>query len=201
VLTSCASQGIQKIGAIGRTVPGYNVEVIDDSGNPLLAGEPGNIAIETPNLNEMLGYWNNPQATTSKYLGKWLITGDRGYRDEDGYIYFIGRNDDVITSSGYRIGPTPIEECLLKHPAVKNVAVIGKKDPTRTEIVKACIVLSDGFVPGAELVKELQNHVRRFLAAHEYPREIEFLEALPLTATGKIIRAALRDRENGRKTA
>nr|WP_314876401.1 AMP-binding protein [uncultured Pseudomonas sp.] len=196
VLSSCSVQGVHKQGAIGKAVPGYNVRIIDSEGNEVTIGEPGDIAVETPNQNQMLCYWNNPQATSEKYIGRWLITGDRGYQDEEGYIHFLGRNDDVITSAGYRIGPTPIEDSLLKHPAVKLAAAIGKTDATRTEIVKACIVLADGYTASPELIKELQNHVRKFLAAHEYPREIEFLDQLPMTTTGKIIRGALRERES-----
>ncbi|TWI52673.1 acetyl-CoA synthetase [Pseudomonas duriflava] len=198
VLSSCATRGIHKPGAIGQAVPGYTVGIVDTNGREVPVGEPGDIAVEAPNLNQMLGYWNKPEATDEKYRGRWLITGDRGYQDEDGYVYFLGRNDDVITSAGYRIGPAPVEDCLLKHPAVKMAAVIGKKDPTRTEIVKACVVLREGYPPNDRLVSELQQHVRQYLAAHEYPREIEFLDSLPLTATGKIIRGALRERENNK---
>ena len=201
VLSSCNSQQVHRIGAIGQSVPGYDVRIIDARGEEVAVGEAGDIVVATPNQNQMLGYWNKPQATAEKYVGRWLVTGDRGYRDADGYIHFLGRNDDVITSAGYRIGPTPIEDCLLKHPAVKLAAAIGKQDATRTEIVKACIVLADGHAASAELVCELQNHVRQHLAAHEYPREIEFLEALPMTATGKIIRGALREREKHKENA
>ncbi|MCL1482989.1 MAG: hypothetical protein MH208_00580 [Marinobacter sp.] len=115
--------------------------------------------------------------------------------DEDGYIYFIGRDDDIITSGGYRIGPAPIEDCLLKHPAVKLVAVIGKKDPVRGEIVKAYIVLQDDYGESTELLKELQRHVQIRLSAHEYPREIQFIEEMPMTTTGKVVRRTLRELE------
>lgn len=201
VVSSCASQGVHRAGAIGKAVPGYQVGIIDAQGRLLPAGEPGDIAVSTPNPNQMLGYWNNPAATAQKYRGHWLVTGDRGFQDADGYLYFLGRNDDVITSAGYRIGPTPIEDCLLRHPAVQLAAAIGKQDATRTEIVKACVVLAEGYAPSAELVRELQEHVRQGLAAHEYPREIEFLETLPMTATGKIIRSALRAREHPQESA
>jgi acetyl-CoA synthetase len=196
VLSSSNSQKVHKIGAIGKAVPGYNVRVIDAHGNEMADNEPGCIAVETPNMTQMLRYWNNPEATAEKYVGYWLVTGDSGYRDSEGYIHFLGRDDDVITSAGYRIGPTPIEDCLFNHPAVKLAAVIGKRDDTRTEIVKACIVLAEGYVGSPELILEMQNYVRQNLAAHEYPREIEFFDALPMTATGKIMRRALRDREN-----
>lgn len=195
VLSSAAASGVYRAGAIGKAVPGFNVAIVDDQGDVVAPGTVGHIAIRTPNQNQMLGYWKNPTATAEKYIGSWLISGDRGYMDADEYVYFLGRNDDVITSAGYRIGPTPIEDCLLKHSAVKLAAVIGKKDATRTEIVKACVVLCDGFTGSDSLIAELQQHVRKYLAAHEYPREIEFLPALPMTATGKIIRGALRSRE------
>jgi acetyl-CoA synthetase len=120
------------------------------------------------------------------------MTGDIGVMDADGFIRFVGRNDDVITSAGYRIGPGPIEDCLLGHPAVRMAAVVGIPDATRTEIVKAFIVLNAGFAPGEALVREIQDHVRTRLAAHEYPRAIEFVESLPMTATGKIVRRELR---------
>ncbi|OEY67849.1 AMP-dependent synthetase [Marinobacter sp. X15-166B] len=196
VLSSCASQGLQKPEAIGTAVPGFEVAVVDDQGQPVPVGEVGNIAVASPNPSEMLGYWENPTATAEKYTGRWLMTGDKGRLDTDGYVYFVGRDDDVITSAGYRIGPAPIEDCLLKHPAVKLAAVIGKKDPVRTEIVKAYIVLQDGYLESAELIRELQQHVRVGLAAHEYPREIQFIEEMPLTTTGKIIRGALRALES-----
>ncbi len=195
VVSSCASDGVFRPGAIGKAVPGFRIGIIDDHGNEQPAGQPGHIAVASPNGSEMLNYWNNPDATREKYIGSWLVTGDKGSMDEDGYIYFLGRNDDVITSAGYRIGPTPIEDCLLKHPAVKMAAAIGKKDPVRTEVVKAFVVLNEGHEPTDDTVRALQEHVRCRLAAHEYPREIEFIDTLPMTATGKIIRNVLRQRE------
>ncbi|MFK8399959.1 AMP-binding protein [Pseudomonas sp. BGr12] len=196
VLSSSSSEGIHRPGAIGKAVPGFTVSVVSNLGQELGAGEAGHIAIQTPNPNQMLRYWNNPQATSEKYIGSWLITGDQGYVDDDGYVHFLGRDDDVITSAGYRIGPTPIEDCLLRHPAVELAAVIGKKHPVRTEIVKAYIVLSKDYSPCEALVEDLKQHVRQHLSAHEYPREIEFLESMPLTATGKIVRRELRARAN-----
>jgi acetyl-CoA synthetase len=142
-----------------------------------------------------LRYWRNQDATARKFRGDWLISGDLGVRDEQGYFRFIGRNDDLITSGGYRIGPGEIEACLARHPAVAIAAVVGEPDPIRTEVVKAVIVLKEGFAAGDALVKELQEHVRSRLAAHEYPRIVEFVKELPLTATGKIIRRALRSRK------
>lgn len=198
VVSSCASQGVYRAHAIGRAVDGYNVAIIDDYGVVVPTGDSGHIAVATPNGSQMLRYWENTQATEEKYINGWLVTGDKGSMDEDGYIFFLGRNDDVITSAGYRIGPTPIEDCLIKHPAVKLAAAIGKKDPIRTEVVKAFVVLNEGYAASDTTIKQLQAHVRAQLAAHEYPREIEFLDELPMTTTGKIIRKALREREEQR---
>jgi len=141
-----------------------------------------------------LEYWRNPEATKAKFAGDWLLTGDTGIMDAEGWIKFVGRDDDVITSAGYRIGPGEIEDCLLGHPAVHLAGVIGKPDPKRTEIVKAYIVLKDGYTPSDSLAREIQAHVKTRLAAHEYPREIAFVSELPMTTTGKIIRRALRAR-------
>ncbi|MBP6863603.1 MAG: acyl-CoA synthetase [Neisseriaceae bacterium] len=196
VVSSWASQGVYREGAIGKAVNGFELAILDDAGNELGPDQPGHLAVACPNISQMLYYWDNPTATAEKYSGKWLITGDTAQIDADGYVYFVGREDDVITSAGYRIGPTPIEDCLLKHPAVNMVAVVGKKDPLRTELVKAFVVLNQGFSGDAALVKALQDHVRTQLANHEYPREIEFIDALPMTTTGKIIRGALRARDN-----
>ena len=198
VVSSCASQGVYRAHAIGRAVDGYNVAIIDDYGVVVPTGDSGHIAVATPNGSQMLRYWENTQATEEKYINGWLVTGDKGSMDADGYIFFLGRNDDVITSAGYRIGPTPIEDCLIKHPAVKLAAAIGKKDPIRTEVVKAFVVLNEGYAASDATIKQLQAHVRAQLAAHEYPREIEFLDELPMTTTGKIIRKALREREEQR---
>ncbi len=198
VVSSCASQGIYRAHAIGRAVDGYNVAIIDDYGVVVPTGDSGHIAVATPNGSQMLRYWENTRATEEKYINGWLVTGDKGSMDADGYIFFLGRNDDVITSAGYRIGPTPIEDCLIKHPAVKLAAAIGKKDPIRTEVVKAFVVLNEGYAASDATIKQLQAHVRAQLAAHEYPREIEFLDELPMTTTGKIIRKALREREEQR---
>lgn len=193
VVSGSATLFPRKSGAIGRAVPGHQVEVVDGRGGPLARGQTGNIAIKSPDPVMFLGYWNNPAATHEKFAGDYLLTGDLGTIDEEGYIHYVGRDDDVITSAGYRIGPGPIEECLLKHPAVRMAAVVGKKDAQRTEIIKAFIVLADGYRPSDELVSQIQSHVRKRLAAHEYPREIAFLDALPTTVTGKIMRRSLRD--------
>lgn len=194
VVSGCAVLFPRKSGAIGRAVPGHRVAVVDEHGVPVEAGVMGDIAIQSPDPVMFLQYWNSPNATAEKFKGGYLLTGDLGEMDTDGYIRFIGRDDDVITSAGYRIGPAPIEECLLKHYAIKLAAVIGKKDPQRTEIVLAFIVLKEGFQQSEELVLDIQDFVRQRLAAHEYPREICFLEELPSTLTGKTMRKTLRER-------
>ncbi len=193
VLASCSALFAPRAGAIGQAAPGHRVEIVDGSGAPLPAGIEGNIGIRAPDPVMFLGYWRDPAATREKFAGDYLLTGDRGVADEAGFIRFVGRDDDVITSAGYRIGPGPIEDCLLRHPAVRMAAVVGVPDATRTEIVKAFVVVQPGVEAGDALVRELQQHVRTRLAAHEYPRAIAFVESLPMTATGKIIRRALRD--------
>jgi acetyl-CoA synthetase len=192
-VSSCAALFDVRPGAIGKAVPGHEVRIIDDAGTALPAGEQGHIAVRRPDPVMFLGYWNNDKATAEKFIGDWLITGDTGRMDADGYISFVGRNDDVITSAGYRIGPGPIEDCLLSHPAVRMAAVVGVPDAQRTEIVKAFVVLKEGFAPSEALSAELQDHVRTRLAAHEYPRLVRYLDALPLTTTGKIVRRELRN--------
>ena len=193
VLESCNALGVWKAGAIGKPVPGHTVAIVDDSGRPLPDGESGNIAVQRPDPVMFIEYWGKPEATRAKYAGDWLLTGDQGFRDVDGYFHFVGRDDDVITSSGYRIGPGEIEDCLSRHPAVKLAAAVGIPDPVRTEVVKAFIVLNPGFEPSEHLQDDIQAHVRNRLSAHEYPRLIEFRDELPLTTTGKVIRRLLRD--------
>ena len=195
IAANCAEIMEIKPGSMGLPVPGHRTEVIDPDGNPCPPGQTGEIAVLQPDPVMFLGYWNNESATRNKFRGDWLLTGDVAARDEDGYFWFKGRSDDVITSSGYRIGPAEIEDCLLKHPAVTMAAVIGKPDPVRTEIVKAFIVAAEGVTPDDELAREIQSFVKTRLAAHEYPREIEFTAELPLTATGKIMRRKLKERE------
>jgi acetyl-CoA synthetase len=189
-----------KPGSIGRPYPGHRVAVIDEKGRELPAGELGEIAVhrrfrEQSDPVFFLEYWKNPQATRDKFVGDWACTGDQGKRDDDGYLWYQGRSDDVIKSAGYRIGPAEIETCLVKHPAVANAAVIGKPDAVRGSIVKAFIVLQPGNNPSDRLIEEIQNHVRGRLAPYEYPREIEFIDALPMTTTGKVQRKELRRRE------
>jgi acetyl-CoA synthetase len=193
VLESCNAIGVWKKGAIGKAVPGHTVAIVDDAGNALPDGEAGNIAVQRPDPVMFLEYWGKPEATKDKYAGDWLLTGDQGFKDAEGYFHFVGRDDDVITSSGYRIGPGEIEDCLSRHPSVKLAAVIGVPDPVRTEIVKAFVVLNDGFEATDAIHAEIQDHVRNRLSAHEYPREIEFRDELPLTTTGKVIRRLLRN--------
>jgi acetyl-CoA synthetase len=199
VVSSAISLMRARPGCMGRAVPGHRVDVIATDASPCLDGVIGDIAVKAPDPVMFLGYWNNPGATVSKYRGDWLVTGDQGIRHADGFIQFVGRDDDVITSSGYRIGPGEIEDCLIRHEAVQAAAVIGKPDPARTEIVKAYVVLREGTVPSESLTLDLQNFVKTRLAAHEYPREIEFVTALPMTTTGKIIRRELRERARAEK--
>ena len=194
VVASCAAIGVSRPGALGRPVPGHAAAVIRPDGSQCAAGEIGEIAIRRPDPVMFLEYWGRPDATREKFIGDWMTTGDQGMADEDGYLRFVGRNDDVITSSGYRIGPTEIEDCLIRHPAVALAAAIGKPDPLRTEIVKAFIVLKPGRKPSAELAAEIQAFVKTRLSAHEYPREVAFIEQMPMTTTGKVIRRLLRQR-------
>jgi acetyl-CoA synthetase len=194
VIGSCAAIGVSRPGAIGKPVPGHVAAIIRPDGAPCQPGETGQIAIRQPDPVMFLTYWDNPDATRQKFIGDWMTTGDQGIMDGDGYIAFLGRDDDVITSSGYRIGPGEIEDCLIRHPAVSLAAVVGKPDKVRTEIVKAFIVLKPGVPPTNELAGEIQAFVRRRLSAHEYPREVAFIDDMPMTTTGKVIRRLLRAR-------
>ena len=195
VVGSCSEIMPNLAGSMGRPIPGHQVAVVDESGNPATTGEVGEIAVRRPDPVMFLEYWRNAEATHAKFINDWSLTGDLARMDEDGYLWFVGRKDDLITSSGYRIGPAEIEECIMKHPAVGMVAVIGKPDPVRTEVVKAFVVLRDDVPPSLELSQELKQFVKQRLAAHEYPREIEFIESLPMTATGKIMRRELKKEE------
>lgn len=194
VLGSCAALGVLRPGAIGKPIPGHTVAVIGRDGHPLKPGEVGQIAVKRPDPVMFLEYWNNAQATRNKFIGDWMTTGDQGVIDEAGYFTFVGRDDDVITSSGFRIGPGEIEDCLIRHPAVALAAVVGKPDPLRTEIVKAFIVLKKSYVPSDALAAEIQNFVKTRLSGHEYPREVAFIDDMPMTTTGKVIRRLLRER-------
>lgn len=199
VVGNCSEVMEIRPGSMGKPVPGHCVEVVDDSGIILPPGTAGEVAIQYPDPVMFLEYWGNSQATKDKFVGDWCLTGDLARKDDEGYLWFVGRKDDVITSSGYRIGPAEIEDCILKHPSVSMVAVIGSPDAVRTEIVKAFVVLKSGLTPDRSLEEEIRNFVKVRLAAHEFPREIEFVEELPMTATGKIIRKELRKREVDRK--
>jgi len=192
VLASCAAIGVARPGTIGKPVPGHTVAVIRPDGTPCGPGELGQIAIRRPDPVMFLGYWGKPDATHDKFIGDWMTTGDQGVADADGYVQFVGRDDDVITSAGYRIGPTEIEDCLIRHPAVALAAAVGKPDPMRTEIVKAFIVLKPGHAPSDALAAEISGFVKAQLSAHEYPREIAFIAEMPMTTTGKVIRRLLR---------
>jgi acetyl-CoA synthetase len=181
-------------GSMGKPYPGHRVEVIDQAGNLLAPGETGELAAHTDDPVMFLGYWNKPEATAEKVINGWWRTGDSGYKDDDGYIWFVGRNDDVISSAGHRIGPGEIEDVLMSHPAVIQAAVIGKPDQLRGEIVKAFVITATGTAKDEALRNNLKQHVKSRLAAHEYPREIEFIDELPMTTTGKVRRVELRKR-------
>lgn len=188
-------------GALGKAAPGYEVAVVDEAGTPLPDGETGQIAVKAGHPIMLLEYWRNPEATRRKYANGWMLTGDLGRRDEEGYLWFSSRADDVITSSGYRIGPGEIEEALTKHPAVALAAAIGVPDPVRTEVVKAFVVARPGVTPSPELAREIQEFVRERLAKHEAPREVEFVAEMPLTTTGKVMRRVLKQMELDRLAA
>ena len=203
VVGNCQSAWPAKPGSIGRPYPGHDVAVIDDQGRELPPDELGEIAVNRRFMGQddpvfFLQYWKNEKATREKFIGDWGCTGDQAKVDADGYLWYQGRSDDVIKSSGYRIGPAEIESCLVKHAAVLNAAVIGKPDATRGAVVKAFIVLQPGRSPSVALVDEIQSHVRGRLAPYEYPREIEFIDALPMTTTGKVQRKELRKREESK---
>lgn len=193
IVSNCNAIMESHPGLMGRAVPGHTLEILDAEGNPVARNEVGQIAVKRPDPVMFLEYWNNPNATRDKFQKDYLLTGDLGIRDDNGYIRFVGRNDDVINSAGYRIGPGEIEDCLLKHPAVSMAAVIGVSDTLRGEVVKAFIVLHEKFSANDSLAQEIQNFVRERLAAHEYPRHISFVRELPLTTTGKIMRRTLRE--------
>ncbi|WP_440981541.1 AMP-binding protein [Shinella sumterensis] len=194
VLGSIGKLGVSRPGPIGKPVPGHVVAVIDANGAEVPRGTVGQVAVKRPDPVMFLGYWNNARATAEKFIGDWMTTGDLGHMDEEGYVTFFGRDDDVITSSGYRIGPSEIEDCLAGHPAVQLAAAVGKPDPVRTEIVKAYVVLRPGQEPSAALAAHIRDWVKSRLSMHEYPREVEFVDALPLTTSGKVIRHLLRAR-------
>jgi len=192
-LTSSASIGVQKPGAIGKPVPGFDVAIIDSAGNELPRGALGEIAVRHTTPVMFLEYWKQPEKTAEKFVGDWMRTGDLGVMDEQDYVTFQSRDDDVITSSGYRIGPTEIENCLTGHPDVAMAAVVGIPDPVRTEIVKAFVVLRPGAARDG-IEDALKTRVRERLSPHLAPRRVEVIDAMPMTATGKIMRRELRAR-------
>ncbi|WP_292934645.1 AMP-binding protein [Noviherbaspirillum sp.] len=211
IVGNSAQRWPAKPGSMGRPYPGHHVAVIDDEGKPVKAGETGEVALSRTDIHGdpdpifFIEYWKNPEATRGKYSGDWCRTGDLASVDEDGYLWYQGRADDMFKAAGYRIGPSEIENCLVKHPAVANVAVVPKPDPERGNIVKAFVVLTPDVERSKEadekLIAELQTHVRGKLAPYEYPKEIEFISELPMTTTGKVQRRILRLKEQERSAS
>ncbi len=216
IVGNCAIFWPARPGSMGKGYPGHQVKVIDENGLECAVGEPGDVALNRfdvhgdPDPIFFLGYWKNEVATRAKFTGDWCRTGDLAVRDADGYLWYQGRADDVFKAAGYRIGPGEIENCLVKHPAVANAAVVPKPDAERGAVVKAYVVLAPGFAAArashqktsaefeAEITAQLQAHVRSLLAPYEYPKEIEFIDALPMTTTGKVQRRVLRLQEEER---
>jgi len=199
IVSSCAALEPAEPGVMGFAVPGHSVEVVDeDTATLCQIDQEGSIAVRAPDPVMFLGYWNNPEATAAKFIEiageAWLLTGDKGCKTPTGRIRFIGRDDDIISSGGYRIGPAEIEDCLLTHPAVQLAGVVGKPDPIRGSVVAAFIQLAHGFDASDELAAEIAAHVKTKLAAYEFPRIVRFITDMPMTTTGKIIRANLRVR-------
>jgi acyl-coenzyme A synthetase/AMP-(fatty) acid ligase len=183
-------------GSMGKPTPGIDIEIVDDDGNVVPRSTEGHIAIRTDPrpVGLFKEYWRDPAKNAEVFRHGWYYTGDRATMDDDGYIWFVGRADDVILSAAYRIGPFEVESALIEHPAVVEAAVVGKPDPDRGEIVKAFVILAAGYEPSPELVTEIQDHVKRTTAPYKYPREIEFVDELPKTISGKIRRVELRAR-------
>jgi acetyl-CoA synthetase len=210
IVGNCARLYPARPGSMGKGYPGHRVEVIDDAGRPCAVGVPGDVAVHRLDIHGhpdpvfFLGYWKNEAATRAKFTGdpasSWCRTGDLAVRDADGYLWYQGRADDVFKAAGYRIGPSEIENCLVKHPAVANAAVVPKPDAERGAVVKAYVVLAPDHAGrgDAALVQALQAHVKGKLAPYEYPKEIEFVDALPMTTTGKVQRRVLRLQEEAR---
>ena len=192
-----------KPGSMGKPVPGFTIRIVDDNGNEVPDGEEGQIAVKIkPDrpVGLFKEYWRSPEAMSASFSGDWYFTGDKAYKDTDGYFWFVGRADDVIISAGYRIGPFEVESALIEHPAVAESAVVASPDEMRGEVVKAFIILAPGYLPSEELVENLQNHVRNTTAPYKYPRLIEFVSELPKTVSGKIRRVELRQTEFDKKT-
>ena len=199
IVGNCSALFDVKPGSMGKAYPGHRVEPVDAQGNVMPVGETGELAAHRDDPVMFLGYWNNDTATKSKYRGDYWGLGDLCYRDEDGYLWFLGRDDDVISTAGYRVGPGEVEDSLLKHPAVAQCAVIGVEDSLRGQLIKAFVVLAAEVEASEALAKEIQHSVKSRLAAHEYPRLIEFIDELPMTTTGKVRRVALREHEAARR--
>ena len=192
-----------KPGSMGKPSPGFDLSVIDDDGNELPPNKEGDIAVSIkPQRPTWMfkEYWRNPDASAACIRGDWYITGDRAYKDEDGYFWFVGRADDVIISAGYRIGPFEVESALKEHPAVAESAVVASPDAMRGEIVKAYVILAPGYQPSSQLATEMQDYVKNVTAPYKYPREIEFVDSLPKTISGKIRRVELREMEREKKS-
>ncbi len=191
IVSACSDIMETPLGYMGKAAPGHTIKIIDDDGNVLPPNTQGNIAVYHDSPSKFIHYWKNPQATQDKFIGNWIVTGDCGEIDENNFIKFIGRDDDVITSSGYRIGPGEIEDCIIRHESVNMVAVIGKPDEQRTEIVKAFVKLNEGYEPSQTIKEDIASYVKDKLSPHEYPREIDFIDEFPMTTTGKIQRKKL----------
>ena len=194
VLSALAGFGVSKPGAIGKPVPGHRVAVIDETGIPCPPGTRGEVAIQHPDPVMFLGYWEDEAATREKFVGDWMRTGDQCVMDEEGYFSFVGRDDDIISYAGYRVGPGEVEDCLVSHPSVHLAVAVGKPDPIRSQIIKAYVVLKDGVKETDSLLEEIRLHVKSRMAANIYPREIETVDEIPLTTTGKVIRRVFRER-------
>lgn len=186
-----------KIGSMGRPFPGVQAGIVDDKGNELPDGQEGNLALKPGWPSMMIEIWENPEKYQSYFVNNWYISGDRAWRDKDGYFWFMGRGDDVIKTAGERVGPFEVESALIEHPAVAEAGVIGKPDPERGEIIKAFCVLRPGFEESEAHKKEISEHVKKHLAGHAYPKEIAFVKTLPKTRSGKIMRRVLRAKELG----
>lgn len=199
LIGNCAKLWPAKVGSMGLAYPGREVDLIDKEGKSVPPGQEGQIVVKKGDPTMFLEYWNQPAKTLERCRGDWILTGDMAERDKDGYFWFHGREDDLIKSSGHRIGPFEVEECLLKLPFVSEAAVVASPDRTKGHIVKAFIKLANGYADSENLRKEIQTHVKERLAAHQYPREIEFVEEFPMTATGKINRRILRMKEEEKK--
>jgi acetyl-CoA synthetase/medium-chain acyl-CoA synthetase len=186
-----------KPGSMGLPVPGFDVHVVDDEGRQLPPGTEGHLAVVTAPTRPVglfNGYWLDPDRTAQAFRNGYYYTGDRAVADEDGYLWFVSRDDDLIISAGYRIGPFEVESVLIEHPAVVEAAVVGAPDQERGQVVRAYVVLANGYQPSAQLATEIQEHVRSVTAPYKYPRQIEFLDELPKTISGKIRRVELRAR-------